>query len=170
MEQPYDNLNRKRVGRSSGSRWWWGGYYIAAGRFETNRYPRTDDASVRANVIEIAPEVSGRLIELPVKDNEFVKKGELLFVIDPRPYEYALQQALSDQEALEQQIIDAQRRIAAEHSAVEAAQAGVHNSRTGIKTAGSSVELARGHGSAGAGDRGCGGRAVEIHDQRPAPH
>jgi multidrug efflux system membrane fusion protein len=54
-----------------------------------------------------------------------------------------LQQALSDQEALEQQIVDAQRRIAAEHSAVEAAQAGVHNSRTGIKTAGSSVELAK---------------------------
>jgi multidrug efflux system membrane fusion protein len=110
---------------------------------DTNRYPRTDDASVRANVIEIAPEVSGRLIELPVKDNQFVKKGELLFVIDPRPYEYALRQALSDQEALEQQIIDAERRIAAEHSAVEAARAGVHNSRTGIKTAGSSVEMAR---------------------------
>jgi multidrug efflux system membrane fusion protein len=110
---------------------------------DTNRYPRTDDASVRANIIEIAPEVSGRLTELPVKDNEFVKKGGLLFVIDPRPYEYALQQALSDQEALEQQIVDAQRRIAAEHSAVEAAQAGVHNSRTGIKTAGSSVELAK---------------------------
>src|ERR1700730_11384512 len=71
---------------------------------ETNRYPRTDDANVRANFIELAPEVSGRLVELPVKDNAFVKKGGLLFVIDERPYQYALRQALSDQEALEQQI------------------------------------------------------------------
>jgi multidrug efflux system membrane fusion protein len=72
-----------------------------------------------------------------------VKKGDLLFEIDPRPYEYALHQALSDQEALEQQIIDEERRIAAEHSAVEAAQAGVHQSSTGIKTAGSSVDVAK---------------------------
>ena len=75
--------------------------------FETDRHPRTDDASVRANFIEIAPEVSGRLVQLPVKDNQYVKQGAVLFVIDPRPYEYALQQALSDQEALEQQIVDA---------------------------------------------------------------
>jgi membrane fusion protein, multidrug efflux system len=109
---------------------------------ETNRYPRTDDASVRANFIEIAPEVSGRLVELPVKDNALVKKGGLLFVIDERPYEYALQQALSDREALEQQIIDARRRIAAQRSAVDAAQAGVHSSTTGIKTAGSTIDAA----------------------------
>ena len=50
---------------------------------DTERNPRTDDASVRANFIEIAPEVSGRLVQLPVKDNAFVKQGELLFVIDP---------------------------------------------------------------------------------------
>jgi len=109
---------------------------------ETNRYPRTDDANVRANFIEIAPEVNGRLVELPVKDNAFVKKGGLLFVIDERPYKYALEQALSDREALEQQIVDARRRIAAQHSAVEAAQAGVTNSTTSIKTAGSTVDVA----------------------------
>jgi multidrug efflux system membrane fusion protein len=144
MEQEVENLNRKRVGRVIGVTVVVGALIILLlAVIETNRYPRTDDASVRANIIEIAPEVSGRLVELPVKDNEFVKKGGLLFVIDPRPYEYALRQALSDQEALEQQIIDEKRRIAAQRSAVEAAQAGVHNSRTGIKTAGSSVELAR---------------------------
>ena len=41
----------------------------------TDLYPRTDDASVRANFIGITPEVSGRLMQLPVKDNAFVKKG-----------------------------------------------------------------------------------------------
>jgi len=109
---------------------------------QTNSHPRTDDASVRANFIEIVAEVSGKLVQLPVKDNAFVKKGEVLFEIDPRPYEYALRQALSDQEALEQQIIDEKRKIAAQRSAVDAAQAGVHNTQTGIKTAGSGVNVA----------------------------
>jgi multidrug efflux system membrane fusion protein len=94
-------------------------------------------------LIEIAPEVSGRLVQLPVKDNAFVKQGDLLFAIDPRPFQYALQQALSDQDALEQQIIDAGRRIAAQRSAADAAAAGVRHSETGIKTAGSDVDVAQ---------------------------
>jgi multidrug efflux system membrane fusion protein len=110
---------------------------------DTEVHPRTDDANVRANFIEIAPEVSGRLVELPVKDNAVVKKGDLLFAIDSRPYEYALQQALSDQNALEQQIVDAKRRIAAQNSAVEAAQAGLQHSATSIKTASSSIDAAK---------------------------
>jgi multidrug efflux system membrane fusion protein len=144
MEQATEGLDRKPIGRWIGI-----GVVVAAVialvtvTLETDLHPRTDDASVRANFIEIAPEVSGRLVELPVKDNAFVKQGGLLFLIDPRPYEYALQQALSDQEALEQQIVDAKRRIAAQNSAAEAALAGVHNSRTGIKTAGSSVDVAK---------------------------
>src|ERR1700722_5550675 len=109
--------------------------------FQTERHPRTDDASVRANFIQIAPEVSGRLVQLPVKDNAFVKQGDTLFVIDPRPYEYALQQALSDQEALEQQIIDARRHIAAQGSAADAARAGLYNSQTGVRTAGSGIDV-----------------------------
>jgi membrane fusion protein, multidrug efflux system len=144
MEQEAEALNRKQIGR-------WIAIGVVASAIvalvvvilQTDLHPRTDDASVRANYIEIAPEVSGRLIELPVKDNAFVKKGDLLFFIDPRPYEYALQQALSDQEALEQQIIDAKRRIAAQNSAAEAALAGVHSSRTGVKTAGSSIDVAK---------------------------
>ena len=139
-----ETQKRKRLGR-------WIGIGVVAGAvlslllviLQTDRYPRTDDASVRANFIGIAPEVSGLLVALPVKDNAYVKKGDLLFEIDPRPYRYALQQALADQNALEQQIIDEKRRIAAQHSAVEAAQAGVHNSTTGIKTAGSSVDVAK---------------------------
>src|SRR5271154_68521 len=109
---------------------------------DTERNPRTDDASVRANFIAIAPEVGGRLVQLPVRDNAFVKQGDLLFVIDPRDYEYALQQALSDQENLKQRIIDTKRKIAAQNSAVQAASAAVNTSTTAISTAGSGVDLA----------------------------
>lgn len=111
--------------------------------YDTDKQPRTDDASVRANFIAIAPEVGGRLITLPVKDNAFVKKGDLLFEIDPRDYEYALKQALSDQNNLEQRIIDTRRKIAGENSAVEAASATLRTSETAIKTATSAVDLAK---------------------------
>jgi multidrug efflux system membrane fusion protein len=111
--------------------------------YATNANPRTDDASVWANYIEIAPEVAGRVIDLPVRDNQFVKTGELLYEIDPRPYEFALQQALADQELLEQQIIDYKRRITAQNHAVIAANAAVYVSQTGIQTANSSIDLAR---------------------------
>src|SRR5262249_40405048 len=57
----------------------------------TYREPRTDDAIVRANVVGIAPHVGGPLIELHVVDNQSVNQGDLLFVIDPRPFEVKLQ-------------------------------------------------------------------------------
>lgn len=107
-----------------------------------DRHPRTDDASVRANYIQFAPEVSGRLVTLAVKDNALVHKGDLLFAIDPRQYQYALQQALADQSLLEAQIVDAQRRIAAETSAVAAARAGLSGSQTQTKVSESSVDAA----------------------------
>src|SRR5271170_298499 len=89
---------------------------------ETNQYPRTDDAEVFANFIGIAPQVDGPITQLPVQDNAFIKQGELLFQIDPRPYEYALEKAQSDQRVLEGQIVDQTRTIASQVSAVGAAR------------------------------------------------
>lgn len=107
-----------------------------------NRHPRTDDASVRANYVLFAPEVSGRVINLGVKDNAWVHKGDLLYHIDPRSYEYALQQALADQQLLEAQIVDAKRRIAAESSAVEAARAGLSGSQKQTQVSESTIQAA----------------------------
>ena len=59
-------------------------------------YPRTDDAYVRANIVGIAPHVSGPIITLPVRDNQHVKLNELLFVVDPRPYRAVLDKAEAD--------------------------------------------------------------------------
>jgi multidrug efflux system membrane fusion protein len=55
--------------------------------------PQTDDATVRADFIGIAPQANGHIIELNVSDNQLVHKGDLLFVIDPRPYQIALDRA-----------------------------------------------------------------------------
>src|SRR5215510_2871978 len=65
--------------------------------YRTNYYPRTDDAQVFANFIGIAPQVDGPLVRLKVQENYFVKKGELLFEIDERPYAYALKRDISKQ-------------------------------------------------------------------------
>ncbi len=56
-------------------------------------FPQTDDAYVRANTIGLAPHVSGPIVELPIRDNQRVKSGDLLFVIDPRPYQADLDSA-----------------------------------------------------------------------------
>lgn len=53
-------------------------------------YPRTDDAYVRANVVGIAAHVSGPIVQMPIQDNQHVKPGQLLFVVDPRPYQSAV--------------------------------------------------------------------------------
>ena len=55
--------------------------------------PWTRDGTVRAYVVTMAPEVAGRIVELPVADNQFVRKGDLLMVIDPTNYEIAVRQA-----------------------------------------------------------------------------
>lgn len=80
--------------------------------------PRTDDAYVRANVIGVAPHVSGPIVELPIADNQFVRAGDLLFIIDPRPYEAALA-------AAEAQLAVADLEIRARERDVEAAVAEV---------------------------------------------
>lgn len=52
--------------------------------------PWTRDATVRAYVVTMAPEVSGRIVELPVVDNKYVRKGDLLLVIDPTNFRIAV--------------------------------------------------------------------------------
>jgi RND family efflux transporter MFP subunit len=78
------------------------------------RSPWTRDGRVRVEVVNIAAQISGQVISLPVADNQGVKKGDLLFEIDPSDYKLALAQAEANvqsrasQQAIAQQ--DAERR------------------------------------------------------------
>ncbi|HWO35693.1 MAG TPA: biotin/lipoyl-binding protein [Candidatus Acidoferrum sp.] len=109
----------------------------------TNYYPRTDDAEIFANFIGIAPQVEGRITRLNMRDNQFVKQGELLFEIDDRPYQYALERALSEQAALEGQITDEGRRIAALVSGVSVSQANIQGSQADLTRWAAAVDQAR---------------------------
>jgi membrane fusion protein, multidrug efflux system len=106
-------------------------------------YPRTDDSEILANFIGIAPQVEGPLIRLNVHDNQFVKKGDLLFEIDDRPFRYALEKAISDQATLEGQISDERRKIAALVSAVSVSEANIHSTEADVSRSAAAVEQAK---------------------------
>ncbi|HFV9291074.1 MULTISPECIES: HlyD family secretion protein [Serratia] len=65
--------------------WWLWNYYMQS--------PWTRDGKVRAELVNITPEVSGRLEKILVHDNQFVTAGSLIFNIDPVPYQIALDNA-----------------------------------------------------------------------------
>ena len=58
--------------------------------------PWTRDAKFTADVVAIAPDVSGLITDVPVKDNQLVQKGQILFVIDQPRYQQALAEAEAD--------------------------------------------------------------------------
>jgi multidrug efflux system membrane fusion protein len=111
--------------------------------YHANSYPQTDDAEILANFIGIAPQVEGPILRLNVRDNQLVKRGELLYEIDERPYRYALEKAVSDQAALEGQIGDEQRRIAALMSAVSVSQANIQGTEADVTRSAAAVDQAR---------------------------
>jgi multidrug efflux system membrane fusion protein len=106
-------------------------------------HPQTDDAEVFANLIGIAPEVEGRIVKINVKDNQFVHKGDLLFQIDPIPYQYALETARSQQATLEGQIRDLGRAIGAQTIAIEVALASSNSAQAKTASADAAVGAAR---------------------------
>jgi len=74
---------------------------LAAGWLMWRTYmlsPWTRDGTVRVYIVTIAPEVAGRVVELKVADNQYVHKGDLLFVVDPSDYRIAVSDAQAEVE------------------------------------------------------------------------
>jgi multidrug resistance efflux pump len=92
--------------------------------------PWTRDGTVRVYVVTKAPEVAGRVVELPVADGQFVHKGDLLLVIDPTDYniavkqaEAAVHQAQASVQNIDAEISVQQAQISANRAKVTQAQA-----------------------------------------------
>ncbi|AFQ49942.1 multidrug transporter subunit MdtN [Burkholderia cepacia] len=94
-----------------------------------DRSPTTDDAYVYADTINVVPEVNGKIVEMPVRDNQPVKQGDLLFRIDPRPYQDALNQARARLVTLDKQIGLTQRTVNAQQYNADSVKAAVERSR-----------------------------------------
>jgi membrane fusion protein (multidrug efflux system) len=69
-------------------------WYLTSGRFVS-----TEDAYVEAGRVAVSNEVSGHVVAVEVHDNQYVKKGQVLFRIDPRPFEIAVEQARANRNA-----------------------------------------------------------------------
>lgn len=70
---------------------------------EARLYPSTDDTYVQAHIVNIAPQVSGPVTQTFVKNHQQVKQGQLLFKIDPRPYQFAVEKAAAQLKLAQQQ-------------------------------------------------------------------
>ena len=101
--------------------------------------PWTRDGRVRADVLQIAPEVSGTITEVAVVDNQFVRRGEVLYRIDPERFQLALQQAQANLDAKRQGLqlkqSTARRRTELQGSGAETVE--------NIEQAGSEASVAR---------------------------
>ena len=76
---------------------------------EQHRYPHSRDAYVRANVVGIAAQIDGPITELFVKDNQPVRKGEILFRIERGPYEALVARAAGKVGRAEAEVFNARQ-------------------------------------------------------------
>ncbi|MEL0168492.1 MAG: HlyD family secretion protein [Pseudomonadaceae bacterium] len=93
-------------------------YFLAADLW----MPMTPQSRVMHPVIRLAPQVGGQVVAVAVQDNQHVAAGELLFSIDPRPYELAVQQAQLALEAAERDNDGIDASIAAAQAQVRSAE------------------------------------------------
>ena len=94
-------------------------WYLLADRYT----PYTQQARVGAFVIPVAAEVAGRVTRVNVRNNQDVKAGDVLFEVDPQPYQIAVDRARADLESTRRQIGASTAGIASAQANLRAAQA-----------------------------------------------
>jgi len=94
-----------------------------------SREPRTNDGYLFADRAGLAPDVSGRIVALNVRDNQRVRKGDLLLQVDPEPFELHLREARAKVAALQAQIDLTTRQVASQTSGADAATTQIGRAR-----------------------------------------
>jgi multidrug resistance efflux pump len=94
--------------------------------------PWTRDGAVRAYVVTMAPQVAGQIVELPIIDNKYVHKGDLLMVIDPINYQIAVRQAEAAVKQAEASVQNIDAQIAVQEAQINANQAQVDRAQAAL--------------------------------------
>ncbi len=94
-------------------------YYVLLDRYT----PYTSDAYIQAYVLQVAPQVDGQVVEVYVTNNDFVQEGDKLFSLDPRPYQYQVEQLRAKLVQTRQNIDELKSDIRAAEQAVKASEA-----------------------------------------------
>ena len=122
--------------------------------------PSSSDVRVIKYVINVVPQVRGRVIEVPVEPNRAVKKGEVLFRLDPTPYELTvraleaqLANTLASSRELDQQLAGAIGKVEEARGAISQADARVREIEAKLSLARTRVQQYRELVATGAGDR-----------------
>lgn len=97
--------------------------------------PRCNNGVLMADMIGIAPRVSGPIDELPIKDNQLVHKGDLLYQIKTAPYEIAVQSSKANLAMAEGALTNAGLQIAAQEAQVKSAEASLQQAQSKLATA-----------------------------------
>ena len=98
--------------------------------------PAATDVQVLKYVVQIIPRVTGRVIEVPVEPNRLVKKGDVLFKIDPRPFEYEVNR-------LKALLATTAAGVGAQKEEVAAADAQIEVSKNRVSSLQGSIEATR---------------------------
>ena len=94
--------------------------------------PWTRDGQVAANVIKVTPRVTGPIVKLAVRDNQFVKAGDLLFEIDPRTYQAALDQAQAKLEQTGDHVKVMTKQVESAEAGVKVAESAIEQAKTAV--------------------------------------
>ncbi len=119
---------------------------IAIGVVALNRdtkFPSTDDATIDADVVHVAAAVGGRIVDLPIAENDQIAKGDVVFRIDPYPYQLAVQQAQADLEFAEAALETQRRVLSTQRSAAVVAGDQIKRAITNLELATRTVERLR---------------------------
>ncbi|HEY3908426.1 MAG TPA: HlyD family secretion protein [Stellaceae bacterium] len=112
---------------------YWGSSYLFA---------YTDDAYLTSDLVAVAPQITGRIVTVPITDNETVKQGMLLAAIDPQPFRLAL----AEQQARR---VEAEAQLAVDHDLVKSAKAAREEAAAKERMANDNLRRARPVAAAG---------------------
>ncbi len=101
--------------------------------------PRTDDAFIDADVVHMAPDVSGRVVAIKVTNNQPVRAGDLLFAIDPELFRLQLEQARAQLAGLQATLANTTNQVASQTSKADAANTGIGSAQAQLALASSTL-------------------------------
>lgn len=113
------------------------GIYVAR---RTALLPSTDAAAIDADIVHVAAAVGGRIIEIPIAENSRVTRGDLLFQIDPVPYQLAVAQAEADLALAEAALATQERVLSTQRSAAKVAAEQVQRAESNLELSKRTVE------------------------------
>ncbi|HET9668868.1 MAG TPA: HlyD family secretion protein [Casimicrobiaceae bacterium] len=104
--------------------WWW---------HENSLYQKTENAYVNARIVQVSSLVMGPVVRVEVRDNQYVHKGDVLFVIDRRPFEAALGEAEGKLRLAEQGTRQDQSDVLAAQADVAQQTASLNNAESQLR-------------------------------------